>query len=332
MAEEETRKKTEEEEQKRQQEEKAKKGYDTGITYDQLARDPDDYMYELVKFEGKVLQVLEGKGETQLRLATSGSYDDVIYCAFNTDLTKSRILEDDYITVYGKSYGLYSYSAVMGNTVTLPMVWVEKLERIDYGDLAGGNSGGLGKNTNDTKTVTIEDFDIKHYLRGSNSYSYDYAIVTNNSDQTVRIDIEATAVDKDNNMLAIASGDVYVIGPKETVITYLTFRDLDSYDHIEYEYKIKKSSYYKPVIGNLSYELIENSKNIIISVTNNGSYAAEFVKGYILWFDAKDNLIGVTDKYIVDDNSEIKSGETEKSQFSKNSKYDHYEVYFSGRG
>lgn len=220
----------------------------------------------------------------------------------------------------------------MGNTVTLPLVLVDKIERIDYNGSNSGTSGGSGKNTNDTKTVTIEDFDVKHYFRESSIYSYDYVIMTNNSDQIVTIDIEATAMDKDNNMLALASGDVDVIGPNETVITSIAFRDLDSYDHIEYEYKIKKSTYYKPVVGNLSYDLTENTKNIIISVTNNGSYAAKYVEGYILWFDSKDNLIGVTDHYITDDDSEIKSGATEKAQFSKNSKYDHYELYFSGRG
>lgn len=40
-------------------ERKAKEGYDTGITYDQLARTPDDYKGEKVKFYGKVVQVVE---------------------------------------------------------------------------------------------------------------------------------------------------------------------------------------------------------------------------------------------------------------------------------
>lgn len=40
-------------------------GNDTGITYDQLARNPDDYLFEKVKFRGKVVQVMEGDGITQ---------------------------------------------------------------------------------------------------------------------------------------------------------------------------------------------------------------------------------------------------------------------------
>src|SRR5699024_10509101 len=62
--------KKKEEEESKKKEEKEKKGYDTGITYDQLARTPDDYEGEKVKFSGKVLQVMEGNGSTvQLRMA-----------------------------------------------------------------------------------------------------------------------------------------------------------------------------------------------------------------------------------------------------------------------
>lgn len=35
-------------------------GYETGITYDQLARTPDDFKGKKVKFTGKVVQVIEG--------------------------------------------------------------------------------------------------------------------------------------------------------------------------------------------------------------------------------------------------------------------------------
>ncbi|WP_272875231.1 hypothetical protein [Bhargavaea massiliensis] len=64
---------------KRKAEEEAKKGYDTGITYDQLARTPDDYIGKKVKFSGKVIQVMEGDGTTQIRFAVNEDYDTIIY-------------------------------------------------------------------------------------------------------------------------------------------------------------------------------------------------------------------------------------------------------------
>lgn len=41
-------------------------GYETGITYDQLARTPDQFIGKKVKFTGKVLQVLESSGKVTI--------------------------------------------------------------------------------------------------------------------------------------------------------------------------------------------------------------------------------------------------------------------------
>ena len=122
------------EEAAREAEEKEKLGYETGITYDQLARNPDDYMNEKVKFTGEVVQVLEGEGETDIRLAVHwNSYgwydsDQILYCGFDPSILSFRLLEDDIITIYGYSLGLYSYEAVSGATITLPCVWIDKIE------------------------------------------------------------------------------------------------------------------------------------------------------------------------------------------------------------
>ncbi|WP_060669256.1 hypothetical protein [Oceanobacillus caeni] len=75
-------------------EEEAKKGYETGITYNQLARTPDHFNGEKVKFSGKVIQVMEGDTTTQIRLADD-NYDTILYGEYDSSLVKSRVLEDD---------------------------------------------------------------------------------------------------------------------------------------------------------------------------------------------------------------------------------------------
>lgn len=124
-AEEEARKAQE----KAEKEAKEKAGYDTGITYDQLARTPDDYENEKVKFWGKVIQVIEGDGETQIRLAVNDNYDTILLCGYNPKIVSSRVLEDDHITIYGKSVGLISYQSTMGGTITIPAVYVDKIDQ-----------------------------------------------------------------------------------------------------------------------------------------------------------------------------------------------------------
>jgi|LSQX01.1.fsa_nt_gb uncharacterized membrane protein YcgQ (UPF0703/DUF1980 family) len=135
---EEAAKKAEEKEKKDAEEaaakaEEEKRGYNTGITFNQLSRNPDDYEGKKVKFTGEVLQVTEVTGEVQIRLATEenswGGYSgDVIYIFFDSSLISSRILEDDVITIYGIARGLYSYTSVMGANVTLPLIEVLKID------------------------------------------------------------------------------------------------------------------------------------------------------------------------------------------------------------
>ena len=86
-------------------EEEERRGYDTGITYDQLARTPDDFYGDKVKFYGKVIQVMEGDGETQVRIAVNDDYDKIIFGIYDSYIVDSRILEDDLITVMGTSDG-----------------------------------------------------------------------------------------------------------------------------------------------------------------------------------------------------------------------------------
>lgn len=105
------------------------KGYETGISFDQLSRTPDDFKGQKVKFTGHVVQVMEGSYKTELRVATSGKYDNVIYCTYNSSITPSRVLENDTITLYGVSKGLLSYESTMGATITIPSIEVDQIDQ-----------------------------------------------------------------------------------------------------------------------------------------------------------------------------------------------------------
>lgn len=108
---------------------KEKAGYETGITYEQLARTPDDYKNEKVKFYGKVIQVMEADGYVSIRLKVNDDYNQVIFCQYDSSIVSSRVLEDDYITIYGTSIGLYSYTSTLGGQITIPGVAIDKIEQ-----------------------------------------------------------------------------------------------------------------------------------------------------------------------------------------------------------
>ncbi|MGL6105449.1 toxin regulator [Romboutsia sp.] len=116
-------------EQERLAQEKEKQGYDTGISYDSLARNPKDNLGKKIKFNGEVVQVMEGDSEVQVRLAVGGNYDKIIYCVYDKSLVSSRILENDNITVYGISADVITYQSTMGGDITIPSMLVEKIDQ-----------------------------------------------------------------------------------------------------------------------------------------------------------------------------------------------------------
>ncbi len=127
-AEEEARIKAEKEEKERiEAEEKAKaekEKYNTGITTRDIARDRNGLEGSLVKFSGKIIQVINGKLTTQYRMAVNDDYDQIIFIEIANDKLESNILEDDYITIEGVSVGNITYTTIFGAEQTIPGVEV----------------------------------------------------------------------------------------------------------------------------------------------------------------------------------------------------------------
>lgn len=138
-------KEEEEAERKKQEEEEAKKlleelekqeaalkdpsAYNSGLTFEDLARNPDSHIGEKVTFFGKVIQVIESdEGYTQYRFAVNEDYDTVVYLEISQDLLESRILEDDLLTIYGESYGTISYDSTLGGKITVPAIVVNMFD------------------------------------------------------------------------------------------------------------------------------------------------------------------------------------------------------------
>lgn len=137
-AQEEAQKKAEEE--KKKQEEQAKKEaeeqakreaeahkYETGLTWEQIAR--EGKVGTLGQFEGKVIQVMNGDGFTQYRVAINGDYNTIMLVeVVNSKLTET-LLEDDYVYFKGESLGTYTYTTVMGAKNTIPAFEVDEITR-----------------------------------------------------------------------------------------------------------------------------------------------------------------------------------------------------------
>lgn len=92
-------------------------------SYDDVARNPDNYEGRKVKISGSVIQV----SESFLNIFDTNSVDfrvetpeGIWYVTYSRPEVESRILEGDYITCYGECDGVTTYISVLGSNVTIP--------------------------------------------------------------------------------------------------------------------------------------------------------------------------------------------------------------------
>ncbi len=104
--------------------------YNTGITFEDLARYPQQKKGSYVKFSGEIIQVMNGEGYVQYRMAVDADYDKVVFIEITKDkLIDGNILENDYITIEGQFIDEMDYTTVLGSTKTVPAIVVDNVYR-----------------------------------------------------------------------------------------------------------------------------------------------------------------------------------------------------------
>lgn len=121
----EEKKKAQEEANRKAAEEAEAHKYESGITWEDMARDSNGRSGEYTTLSGKIIQVMNGDGYNQYRLAVDGDYDKVVLIQIDSYKLTQNILEDDYITVKGKCMGNVSYKTVLGAEQTIPSLYVD---------------------------------------------------------------------------------------------------------------------------------------------------------------------------------------------------------------
>lgn len=99
----------------------------SAVTYDQLARYPDQYQHKEITMVGEVIEAQYSDDQVLIRINTKktsyGYMGDDMYIGLELDPSMGRILEDDIIEVTGGYSGLFSYTTVLGATRTIPSMW-----------------------------------------------------------------------------------------------------------------------------------------------------------------------------------------------------------------
>lgn len=96
--------------------------YQTGLTYEQIASDPETYFATKGIFSGRVDQIIKGKEFHTMRLAIDGDYTKLVKVDFVTEASSRNVLEGDNVTVYGIFEGENTYTSTSGAKITLPQI------------------------------------------------------------------------------------------------------------------------------------------------------------------------------------------------------------------
>ena len=96
------------------------------LDFNTINKNADKYKGEKYKVSGKIIQIMEDNNGGQIRLATDGSYSDVVYVTYEGT---NNFVEDDYVTVYGYCDGDYSYTSTIGASITLPKIDAKYIEK-----------------------------------------------------------------------------------------------------------------------------------------------------------------------------------------------------------
>lgn len=181
-----------------------------------------------------------------------------------------------------------------------------------------------------TKENNIEILAEHTLSKSASRYKRHFIVIKNNSSETVDVSTSSLAYAPDGTMVGAKDSQLYALGTGCVSILYEAFDTSSEIGYYETQIKSSPSKNYKSVIQDLSYIQNNIEKGAVFQVTNNGTEAAEFVKGYILFFQGN-KLVDYVERYFTDNESEIKSGEMISKQITTHDNFDRIEFYLTGR-
>jgi hypothetical protein len=171
-----------------------------------------------------------------------------------------------------------------------------------------------------------KNFQVKEYKINDSFNYYAVYVVKNTSDVTLDINGKVETFDGESIVGAKEGGEYAVPAGQEIVLAY-SFDE--SFTKTEYEFTAQVSSLFKGVTQDLSFTSTTAKDKEIITVTNNGTLNAEFVRATVLFF--KDSELVFLNTTYVSNSDPLKPDESKSVELSCYEIYDSIEVYFSGR-
>lgn len=98
------------------------------VPWEELYRNNEIYIGDLVYLEGKVVQVIADGNSDRYRIRVAvNETDEVVYVDYRGS---ERLLQDDIVEVIGNVEGLYTYQSVSSGPITIPEITDSKIRRV----------------------------------------------------------------------------------------------------------------------------------------------------------------------------------------------------------
>lgn len=198
-----------------------------------------------------------------------------------------------------------------------------------------GSNESSDAERNINEEVKNDSNSLEDYLVINDYFYYDitgtwYLMeITNTSSVTVSVSTNVIGKDSEGNVVGADSNKEHAIEGGFTVCVPHSFSDVEVTD-VEYTISAKEETDYEPVLSDLSYEVFESDKKVIVTCTNNGDSAAEFVTGRVIFF-LEGEVVKEESHSFTDGDMELKPNSSLSEEFTCRTEYDEIKVYFSGR-
>lgn len=178
------------------------------------------------------------------------------------------------------------------------------------------------------EATVLSQLEVTEYSYKSSVWHYAFLVIANKSEFDIEVSVDIKFYDKNGDLVGAKNGEQEAFESGTEIVMY--FMPDEAYAKMEYELSVEEEDWYECVVSDLTYESTTAKKKEIVSVTNNGTEAAEFVEGSALFFKG-DKVVGFEQTYFTDDDSELKPGKTITKEMDCYKKYDSVKFFFTGR-
>ena len=291
----------------------------------------DDGSVSLVMSKSQHKKIMDGLNKTideaLQEMVDSEDYPNITAVEHNDNFTDIKVTTKSEELSLNESFSTLSFYIFGGMYNAFNGTPVDNIH-IDFVNDASGEviDSFDSKNLGDDSTSTdanepTDDTDysaqlekVEYIYDGGYGSVHHFIAIKNNSDQTLSISTNSIAYNESGDKIGAGSGSLDALGPQREQLVIEYFENVSDVDHFETTISASKSKWHEDATGNIDVEADIFDDKAILTCTNNGDRAVDFVEGRVIFL--KDGeCVGYDTHYFNDEEGKLKSGESLTKQF-----------------